>query len=94
MEFEWDDKKAASNLRKHGVDFDTAKEVFDDPLSVETIDPMSEELGEDRFKIVGFGGGRLLTVIYTERNDRIRLISARRATGKEHDNYRRKNPRH
>jgi uncharacterized protein len=94
MEFEWDENKAAGNLRKHGVAFETAKEVFDDPLSTETIDPMSGEFGEDRFKIVGFGGSRLLTVIYTQRDDRVRLISARRATGKEHDNYRRQNARH
>jgi hypothetical protein len=94
MNFEWDGKKAVANLHKHGVAYETAREVFDDPLSLEIIDPMSGEFGEDRFKLVGIGGGQLLAVIYTERGDRVRLISARRATGREHDNYRRQNARH
>ncbi|HEY1631534.1 MAG TPA: BrnT family toxin [Rhizomicrobium sp.] len=93
MEFEWDELKARSNLRKHRVSFATARFVFDDPRSTETFDPMSSDYGEDRFKLVGYGGGELLAVIYTLRNGRVRLISARVANKAEHDNYQSQNPR-
>jgi uncharacterized protein len=92
MEFEWDEPKAASNLRKHGVDFETAKQVFADPFAVDAFDPLSADYGEDRFVITGYGGGRLLTVTYTLRDETIRLISARKATRKEHDDYQGESP--
>ena len=78
--FDWDDAKAEANYRKHCVDFETASEVFDDPFAVERFDSLSPDHGEDRYLIIGMAGGRLLTVVYTERSEVIRLISARPAT--------------
>lgn len=89
--FDWDEAKAEANYRKHGIDFETATEVFADPFVVERFDPLSVEHGEDRFLITGMASGQLLTVVYTERDEIIRLISARRATRREHDNYYRQN---
>jgi len=83
--FEWDAAKAEANYLKHGVDFPTATEVFDDPFGIEEADP--RQYDEERFLISGMGGGSLLTVVYTERGESIRIISARRATKREHDNY-------
>ena len=87
MEFEWDPKKAAGNLAKHGVSFQEATTVFDDPLSVTVPDP--DHSGEEnRFIIVGESHrGRLLIVSHVERNDRIRLISARELTHTERSVY-------
>lgn len=85
VDFEWDEDKAASNLRKHGVDFADAVGVFDDPLALSMPD---EDPGEDRF--IGLGTdmlGRLLVVVYTYRGGKIRLISARRATPSERRTY-------
>jgi uncharacterized protein len=89
--FEWDDDKAEANYRKHGVDFAMARRVFDDFFAVEQYDPFSATYGEDRFIIVGMVGGELVTVVYTNRDDCIRLISARRASKREHDDYYRQN---
>jgi uncharacterized DUF497 family protein len=85
--FEWDHAKAKVNLRKHGVSFEEASTVFGDVRSVTVHDPeYSNE--EDRFVDIGFSGKlRLLVVVYTEREDRIRIISARRATTKEQKIY-------
>ena len=87
MKFEWDDNKAVKNMSKHGVLFDDAKTVFDDPLYVDFYDPdHSDE--EHRYIRIGYTEQhRLLIVSYTERNDVIRLISARNATKKERDVY-------
>jgi uncharacterized DUF497 family protein len=89
--FEWDDAKADANYRKHGVDFETATEIFADPFAVERADLSHRGNGEARFLITGMAADRLLTAVYTERRERIRLISARRATRREHDNYYRQN---
>jgi uncharacterized protein len=89
--FEWDDAKAAGNYRKHGVDFETATEAFADPFAIERADLSHAGNGEERFLITGMAAGRLLTVVYAARRERIRLISARRATRREHDNYYRQN---
>jgi uncharacterized DUF497 family protein len=87
MEFEWDRDKAEANLSKHGVPFDEAKTVFDDPLYIDFYDPDHSE-DEDRYIIVGQSQEhRLLIVSYTEREDKIRLISAREATRTEKDAY-------
>jgi len=75
-----------ANLRKHEVSFEVAKLVFDDPHSVDEIDHR-DDYGEDRFDAIGMARGRLLTVTYTEREGRIRIISARKATRREQDNY-------
>ena len=89
--FQWDDAKAESNYRKHGVDFETATEAFADPFATERADPLSARYDEQRFLITGMAQGQLLTVVYTTRGEAIRLISARRATRREHDDYYRQN---
>jgi uncharacterized protein len=83
MEFEWNKVKAKANSAKHGVSFAEAKTVFDDPFFVDFYDPDHSD-DEERYIIVGQSErGRLLVVSYTERNQKIRLISAREATRME-----------
>ena len=87
MNFEWDENKAASNLKKHGVSFDEAKTVFDDPLYIDFYDPDHSD-GEDRYIMMGMSlQNRLLLVAYTERGDAMRLISARETTQTEQKLY-------
>ena len=87
MPFEWDPAKAAANLLTHGVSFDEAKTVFDDPLYVDFYDP-DHSLDEHRYIIIGVSQpGRLLMVSYTERGDSIRIISSREVTQKERRDY-------
>lgn len=90
MQFEWDQRKAATNLRKHGVAFTDAIGVFSDPLARIFPDPDHSE-DEPRELIVGYDGlGRLLFVSFVERQDNVRIISARRATTTEaraHEKY-------
>ena len=75
LTFEWDQKKAASNLRKHGVSFTEAATAFGDPLSVTILDP-DHALEEDRFILIGESQKeRLLVVAHTERSDTIRIIA-------------------
>jgi uncharacterized protein len=91
LEFEWHAAKAEANLQTHGVSFELAKTVFKDPFAIERIDDR-EDYGEERFVMVGMAEGRvLLFVAYTEREQRIRIISARRATQLEQDDYFRQN---
>ncbi len=86
-EYEWDPAKAAANRAKHGVDFADAIGVFEDEQAL-TIEDVSTT--EERFKTLGTDFmGRLLVVIYAYRGDRIRLISARKATGPQRDAYER-----
>lgn len=86
-EYEWNEEKAAANLSKHGVAFDEAKSVFEDPLHVDFYDP-DHSYNEQRFIMVGQSiQGRLLIVSYTERGDVIRLIGAREATRRERRHY-------
>lgn len=85
MDYEWDDEKAAANLRKHRDDFADAVAVFDDPHSLSLPDATPHE---DRFVAVGMDFlGRILVVIYAYRDERIRIISARRATSLERKTY-------
>jgi hypothetical protein len=87
MKFEWDDDKAVTNLSKHGVSFDEAKKVFDDPLYVDFYDPDHSD-DEERYLIVGKSNqGRLLIISYTERKNSIRIISAREVTRSEREAY-------
>ncbi|WP_431064111.1 BrnT family toxin [Methylotuvimicrobium sp.] len=87
MEYEWDENKTAANLSKHGVSFAEAKTVFDDPLYVDFYDP-DHSYVEHRFILLGESvQGRLLFVSYMERNNIIRLISAREATTSERKAY-------
>ena len=87
MKFEWDENKAALNFSKHGISFEEARTVFDDPLYVDFYDPdYSDE--EDRYIIVGESQpGHLLIVSSPERGDIIRLISARKVTRMEREVY-------
>ncbi len=87
MQFEWDSAKAEYNEHKHGVSFAEACEVFDDDLSSSTSDP-GHSVEEQRFLIFGTSGrGRYLVVSYAERDDHIRLISARQMTPRERRAY-------
>ena len=87
MKFDWNQKKAAFNLVKHGVSFDEAATAFDDPLYIDFFDPEHSE-DEHRYIRVGLSDQRrILVVSYTERNSAIRLISARPATRKERQAY-------
>lgn len=86
MEFVWDPEKAASNLRKHGVDFADAVLVLEDDWAVTTKDPFPR--GEERFVTMGRDPhGRTLVVVFTWRQETVRLISARRATPRERRQY-------
>ena len=83
MKFEWDPKKAAQNLRKHAVSFEEAVTVFGDPLAG-TIPDSTHSTGEVRFVTIGMTPAqRLIVVAHTDRDDRIRIISARPATRAE-----------
>jgi uncharacterized DUF497 family protein len=85
--FEWDDRKARSNLRKHGVSFEEAATAFIDPNSLTITDP-DHSVDEDRFVLLGISrSGKLLVVVHSERGDNIRLISARAATRSEIRTY-------
>ena len=91
LKFEWHEAKAAANWQAHGVSFELATTVFKDPFAIELVDDR-EDYGETRFLTLGMAEGQvLLYVAYTEREDRIRLISARRATQYEQDEYFRQN---
>ncbi len=85
-DFEWDGEKAAANFRKHGLTFEIARYVFDDPAALEAVDDR-ENYGEDRFNIIGMVSGRLLVVTYAIRELKIRLISARTAEPHEKRRY-------
>lgn len=87
MRFEWDPRKAARNLRKHGVSFEEASSVFIDVFSATGNDP-DHSFGEQRFVTFGMSSsGRLLVVAHAEQGDVIRIISARRATRGERGLY-------
>jgi hypothetical protein len=85
--FEWDPNKAATNARKHGVTFEEAATAFVDPFGLIVEDPRHSS-GEQRHALLGYSEHqRLLAVMFTERGDRIRLISARKATRRERHDY-------
>lgn len=86
MEIEFDPEKAASNLRKHRVSFAHAEQALRDPRGLTIEDPDSE--GELRFVTLGVDSlARILVVVHTPRNDRVRIISARKASRNEARNY-------
>ncbi len=85
-DFEWDEVKAARNIRDHGLSFEVACEVFEDFCACEWADER-EDYGEERFNIAGMVRDRLIVVTYTMRDDRIRLISARKAEPWERRRY-------
>lgn len=85
--FEWDPEKARENEQKHGISFPEASEVFGDDHSSSVQDP-DHSIDEDRYLIFGISKqGKHLVVSYTERGDRIRLISARHMTSPERRAY-------
>jgi len=86
LEFEWDDAKAESNLAKQGVSFEYATRVFLDVQRVD-FDVTRPDEGEVRRKAIGVIEGRLFVVVYTERQERTRMISARRCNAKEERRY-------
>jgi hypothetical protein len=88
--FQWDDAKAATNIADHGVTFEAARNVFNDPFALDWLDE-SENYGEDRFAIIGGSEGRLLFVAYSMRGDAIRIISARLAEPFERRRYHEEN---
>jgi len=86
MTFEWDPRKAAENLAKHGIPFDYATRVFDDPYHIEQEDQTSF-YEEARYHAIGMVENLLLFVAFTYRRDNIRLISARKVTSRERRQY-------
>lgn len=88
--FQWDDTKAATNYADHGVRFEAAREVFNDPFALEWLDDR-EPYGEDRYIILGMVENRLLYVAYTMKGEKIRLISARGAEPHERRQYHEEN---
>lgn len=87
MQFEWDDKKAEVNFLKHNISFVAATGVFDDPRRIEE-DSTKPEFGEVRVKTIGMVNGELIVaVIHTDRADKRRIISARKARKNEQEKY-------
>ncbi len=85
MKFEWDEDKNQLNFQKHGIDFETAILVFNDLQRIEIYD-VEHSIDEDRYNTIGMVND-VLFVVYTERKDNIRLISARLATNTERSIY-------
>lgn len=88
MKFEWDDEKEKINIAKHGMDFTTAARVFKDEYRLEIYDDKHSDT-EDRYITIGIidNIAYVVMVVYTEREDAIRLISARKATKRERSKY-------
>jgi uncharacterized DUF497 family protein len=87
LAFEWDDRKSKQNVKQHGVSFEEAATIFGDPLERTIRDPLHSQ-DEERFVSLGESQrGRLLVVVYTERGENIRIISARVATHRERKDY-------
>ncbi|OIP75967.1 MAG: hypothetical protein AUK07_00480 [Parcubacteria group bacterium CG2_30_36_21] len=85
--FEWDQSKAKKNIKIHNVSFDEASTAFKDTLSLAIYDPLHSDQ-EDRFVLIGMSYiNRLIVVVYTERGDKIRIISARKAITNERKQY-------
>ncbi len=85
--FEWDPNKAAQNLTKHGVTFEEAISVFTDPMFITVVDD-EHSIDEERYITIGLSAqGQLLIIAHTDREDRIRIISARKATKREEQFY-------
>jgi len=86
MRFEWDEAKNRSNIRKHGIDFSDAIDIFDHPYLSACDD--TGDYGEERWRAIGWMKALLGVVVYTERQgDVVRVISARKATKREVSGY-------
>lgn len=90
LKFEWNKSKAKDNFTKHGISFELAERVLDDPFAVEFLDDR-EDYDEERFVILGIVDRQILFVAYAERKDAVRIISARRATKYEQKIYNEEN---
>jgi uncharacterized DUF497 family protein len=90
--FHWDKAKAAANFAKHGVTFEAARDVFEDPFAVEQLDDR-HDYGEERWTVLGMAQDRLLFVAYAMRGDSVRIISARAAERYEKREYHEQNAR-
>ena len=86
MEFEWDENKNEINKRKHGISFETASRVFADPFRIERYDATHSTLEEERLITIGMVDN-ILSVVFTERSENTRIISARQADAKEKEAY-------
>ena len=87
LQFEWDSKKSLENKRKHGITFEEASTIFGDPLSI-TIHDLVHSIDEDRFITIGTSvNNNFIVVVHTDRDDIIRIISARKATRNERRQY-------
>ena len=86
MQFEWDEKKNNENIKKHGISFLRAAQIFFDPKMIDMPDITHSNESEERWNGIGMCG-RVLFVVYTERNNKIRIISARKANEKERIEY-------
>jgi len=82
--FEWDEEKCRANIDRHGIDFQDAIRIFDGPVLVER----SDRKGEIRWVAIGILDGEVISVVYTERSESCRIISARAARRKERVAYR------
>lgn len=85
MNVEWDPAKNWSNFRKHGINFEQIKPVFEDPARIDEYD--DREYGEDRWIVIGMVDSTVVHVVYTIRNGDVRLITARRASTHEQARY-------
>ena len=86
LRFEWDERKNQANIEKHGVRFETAILAFYDKNHIERIDE-EHSFDEDRYQMLGRAGRDIFFIVYTKRNDKIRLISARYADREERSLY-------
>jgi len=89
-DFEWGDEKAAANLARHNISFEQAKGVFRDPFAIEFLDDR-QDYSENRYILIGLTEDHILAIVYTERNERTRIISARRAEPHERKRYHEEN---
>jgi uncharacterized protein len=85
MKFEWDPAKATTSIRRHGITFEQAKDVFLDARGIELLDESSSD--EERWRLLGRSEAGILMVVYTERRGRIRIVSARLADKRERKVY-------
>lgn len=87
LEFEWDENKNKINIEKHGLSFTLAARVFFDEDAIKKLDKKHPTKQESRYKIVGEVGNKLISVVYTKRNKKIRIITARIADDDERSAY-------
>jgi uncharacterized DUF497 family protein len=85
---EWDEKKNKANKKKHGITFEEAKQIFEDPNAIEFYDSKNSTAQEDRFVCIGsIGESLIVVVVFTDRSGVVRIISARKAEPKESEVY-------